>query len=319
MVYQENMVTIPTYIPNMEEEANDGYHSLKESHFVAPKDGLVGQDIEEESMDSRRLPLNDSVQNGNGDIDSSNVSGDGDLMQNQCSLNVNNGEQVENVEGHEEEFTKEEEIFPIKDVSLLGNSLAPTASRRSLYNKPLFATPARQITYLLLLPPEAGREPQSDAESLTLPTLPRMRNSRRRRSRAILEETLVNPLTSSPSQDPLSLPLSLSLLKVFSGQGSDKNSGEKTIGFRWRSSKKVVTKTPTRRRYASVRDLLRSKVEKPLQNLSTDSMRKRTLNPFTPSKSRQKTRKSFFTHLVKAKNMVILLLQFEDLPRATKE
>ncbi|PKU87320.1 hypothetical protein MA16_Dca023517 [Dendrobium catenatum] len=84
----------------------------------------------------------------------------------------------------------------------------------------LFATPARQRTYLLLLPPEADREPQPKAYSLPLLTLPRTRNSRRRTSRAILEATLANPLTSSPSQDPLSLPLSVSLLKAFSGQGS---------------------------------------------------------------------------------------------------
>ncbi|PKU59070.1 Apocytochrome f [Dendrobium catenatum] len=61
---------------------------------------------------------------------------------------------------------------------------APTAMRRSPHKEPLFATPARQRTYLLLLPPEAGREPQIDADSLPLPTL---------------EATLVNPLTSSPS------------------------------------------------------------------------------------------------------------------------
>ncbi|KAI0519468.1 hypothetical protein KFK09_006916 [Dendrobium nobile] len=45
--------------------------------------------------------------------------------------------------------------------------LAPTARRRSPHKKLLFATPARQRTYLLLLPPEAGREPQPKAKLLT--------------------------------------------------------------------------------------------------------------------------------------------------------
>jgi len=61
-----------------------------------------------------------------------------------------------------------------------------------------------------LLPPEAGREPQPKANFLPLPTLPRMRNSRQRRSRAILEATLVNPLISSHHKI-LSLSLSLFL------------------------------------------------------------------------------------------------------------
>ncbi|KAI0524614.1 hypothetical protein KFK09_003991 [Dendrobium nobile] len=41
------------------------------------------------------------------------------------------------------------------------------ARRRSPHKKLLFATPARQRTYLLLLPPEAGREPQPKAKLLT--------------------------------------------------------------------------------------------------------------------------------------------------------
>ncbi|PKU85176.1 hypothetical protein MA16_Dca023537 [Dendrobium catenatum] len=112
------------------------------------------------------------------------------------------------------------DVIGLGDSDLGGGKKAPTARRRSPHKNLLFATPARQRTYLLLLPPEAGREPQPKSNSLHLPTLPRMRNSRRRTSRAILEATLMNPLTSSPSQDPLSLPLSLSLLKAFSGQGS---------------------------------------------------------------------------------------------------